>query len=137
MGQALATGCTLEHVAAVTGFDHQTIERLPREPRNDFNGRHPTDRHAPDRSSSTGDAHPARSIFVFRVGFLAKTSNYLVTLTNFLFEPFRLTHHGVQIGGQTSISPRQGINCCLQLSLLSPHHHDPALPLRVTSTAGT
>ena len=47
MGQALATGCTLEHLAAVTGFDHQTIERLPREPRNDFNGRHPTDRHAP------------------------------------------------------------------------------------------
>ena len=47
MSRALATGCTLEHLAAVTGFDHQTIERLRHEPRNDFNGRHPTDRHAP------------------------------------------------------------------------------------------
>jgi hypothetical protein len=26
MSKALATGCTLEHLAAVTGFDHQTIE---------------------------------------------------------------------------------------------------------------
>ena len=42
---------------------------------------------------------PCRSIFVFRLGFLAKTSNYLVTLTNFLFESFRLTHHGFEIGG--------------------------------------
>ena len=47
MSKALATGCTLEHLAAVTGFDHQTIERLRHEARNDFNGRHPTDRHAP------------------------------------------------------------------------------------------
>jgi hypothetical protein len=68
---------------------------------------------------------------------LAKTSNYLVTLTNFLFESFRLTHHGFQIGGQTSISPRQGINCLLvlQLPLPSPPHHHAAPPLRVTSTA--
>ena len=44
MSKALATGCTLEHLAAVTGFDHQTIERLRHELRNDFNGRHPTDR---------------------------------------------------------------------------------------------
>jgi hypothetical protein len=42
---------------------------------------------------------PCRSIFVFRLELLAKTSNYLVTLTNFLFESFRLTHHGFQIGG--------------------------------------
>ena len=47
MSKALATGCTLEHLAAVTGFDHQTIERLRHEPLNDFNGRHPTDPHAP------------------------------------------------------------------------------------------
>ena len=47
MSKALATGCTLEHLAAVTGFDHRTIERLRHEARNDFNGRHPTDRHAP------------------------------------------------------------------------------------------
>ena len=47
MSRALATGCTLEHLAAVTGFDYETIERLRREPRNDFNGRHPTDRYAP------------------------------------------------------------------------------------------
>jgi len=47
MSRALATGCTLEHLAAVTGFDHGTIERLRREPRQNFNGRHPTNPHAP------------------------------------------------------------------------------------------
>jgi len=47
MSKALATGCTLEHLAAVTGFDYEAIERLRREPRQDFNGRHPTDPHAP------------------------------------------------------------------------------------------
>lgn len=47
ISRALATGCTLEHVAAVTGFDHGAIERLRYEPRQDFNGRHPTDHHAP------------------------------------------------------------------------------------------
>jgi hypothetical protein len=47
ISRALATGCTHEHLAAVTGFDHNTIERLRREPRQDFNGRHPTDRYAP------------------------------------------------------------------------------------------
>ncbi len=45
MSKALATDCTLEHLAAVTGFDHQTIERLRHEPPNDFNGRHPTGPH--------------------------------------------------------------------------------------------
>jgi hypothetical protein len=47
MGRALANGRTLEHLVALTGFDHQTFERLQREPHNDFNGRHPTDPHAP------------------------------------------------------------------------------------------
>ncbi len=47
LSRALATGCTLEHLAAVTGFDHDAIEQLRREPRRDFNGRHPTDPHAP------------------------------------------------------------------------------------------
>ena len=47
MSKALATGCTLVYLAAVTGFDHQTIERLRRAPRQVFDGRHPTDRHAP------------------------------------------------------------------------------------------
>jgi hypothetical protein len=46
MSRALATGCTLEHLAAVTGFDHGTMERLRREPRQDFNGQHSTDRYA-------------------------------------------------------------------------------------------
>jgi hypothetical protein len=46
INRALATGCTLEHLAAVTGFDRRTIERLRREPRHDFNGRHPTDPYA-------------------------------------------------------------------------------------------
>jgi hypothetical protein len=46
MSKALATGCTLDHLAAATGFD-QTIEQLRHEPRIDFNGRHPTDRNAP------------------------------------------------------------------------------------------
>ena len=45
--RALTTGCTLEHLAAVTGFDYETIERLRRDPRQDFTGRHPTERHAP------------------------------------------------------------------------------------------
>jgi hypothetical protein len=47
MSRALATGCTLAHLAAVTGLDYRTIERLWREPRQDFNGRHPTDPHVP------------------------------------------------------------------------------------------
>jgi hypothetical protein len=82
---------------------------------------------------------PSSSTFVFRLGFRAKTSNYLVTLTNLLFESFRLTHHGFQVSGQTIVSPRQGINRLLILhrSLPSPHHHHPALPLRLTSTPGT
>jgi hypothetical protein len=32
ISRALAAGCTLEHLAAATGLDHQTIERLRREP---------------------------------------------------------------------------------------------------------
>jgi hypothetical protein len=51
INRALATGCTFEHLAAVTGFDHRTIERLRHEPRHDFNGRHPTDPYA-HRSST-------------------------------------------------------------------------------------
>jgi hypothetical protein len=47
ISRALAAGGTLEHLAAVTGFDADTIERLRREPQRDFNGRHPTDPHAP------------------------------------------------------------------------------------------
>jgi hypothetical protein len=47
MGRALATGCTPEHLAAVTGFDVEVVKRLLRRPRHEFNGRHPTDRHAP------------------------------------------------------------------------------------------
>ena len=47
ISRAFATGWTLEHLAAVTGFDDEAIERLRREPRRDFNGRHPTDPHAP------------------------------------------------------------------------------------------
>ena len=47
MSRALAAGCTFEHLAAVTGFDQATIEQLRHEPRNDFNGRHPTDPYAP------------------------------------------------------------------------------------------
>jgi hypothetical protein len=47
ISRALAAGCTLEHLAAVTGFDQETMERLRREPQRDFNGRHPTDPHAP------------------------------------------------------------------------------------------
>jgi hypothetical protein len=46
---AVAAGCTLEHFAAVTDFDYETIERLRREPQRDFNGRHPTEPHAPGR----------------------------------------------------------------------------------------
>jgi hypothetical protein len=47
ISRALAAGCTLEHLAAVTGVDQESIERLRREPQRDFNGRHPTDPHAP------------------------------------------------------------------------------------------
>jgi hypothetical protein len=47
MNRALATGCTLAHLTAVTGFDHGTIEGLLREPSHEFNGRHPTDPAAP------------------------------------------------------------------------------------------
>ena len=47
MGRALAAGCTPEHLAAVTGFDVEVVKRLLRRPRQEFNGRHPTDRHAP------------------------------------------------------------------------------------------
>jgi hypothetical protein len=47
ISRALAAGCTLEHLAAVTGFDAETIERLRREPLRDFNGQDPTDPHAP------------------------------------------------------------------------------------------
>ena len=46
MGRALATGCTPEDLAAVTGFDIEVVRRLLRR-RQEFNGRHPTDRHAP------------------------------------------------------------------------------------------
>jgi hypothetical protein len=47
MMRALAGGCTPEHLAAVTGFEVETVKRLLHKPRRDFNGRHPTDRHAP------------------------------------------------------------------------------------------
>ncbi len=47
MSRALAAGCTYQHLAAVTGLDVVTIERLLSGPRQEFNGRHPTDRHAP------------------------------------------------------------------------------------------
>lgn len=47
MSRALASGGTLEHLAAVTGFDQDTIERLRHEPLRNFNGRHRTDPHAP------------------------------------------------------------------------------------------
>jgi hypothetical protein len=47
IGRALAAGCTPEHVAAATGFDVETVKRLLRRPRQQFNGRHPTDPHAP------------------------------------------------------------------------------------------
>jgi hypothetical protein len=47
ISRALAAGCTLEHLAAVTGFDQETIERLRREPQRDIGGRHPTNPHAP------------------------------------------------------------------------------------------
>ena len=47
MMRALAGGCTPEHLAAVTGFDVETVKRLLHKPRQEFNGRHPTDRHAP------------------------------------------------------------------------------------------
>jgi hypothetical protein len=47
MMRALAGGCTPEHLAAVTGFDLETVKRLLHKPRQEFNGRHPTDPHAP------------------------------------------------------------------------------------------
>jgi hypothetical protein len=47
MGRALAAGCTPERLAAVTGFDVEVVKRLLHRPRQEFNGRHPTDRHAP------------------------------------------------------------------------------------------
>jgi hypothetical protein len=47
MGRALAVGCTPEHLAAVTGFDVEVVKRLLHRPRREFNGRHPTDPHAP------------------------------------------------------------------------------------------
>jgi hypothetical protein len=157
MTKALATGCTLEHLAAVTGFDpghRAAATRTPPGLQRPAPHRPPRARPRPvlpvtrtlgvarvrrrrrrcrplrpgactvphaDRPVPSGSLDtPCRSIFVFRPGFLAKTSNYLVTLTNFLFESFRLTHHGFQIGGQTSISPRQGINCLLVLQLSLP-----------------
>ena len=59
MGRALATGCTPEHLAAVTGFDVEVVKRLLRRPRQEFNGRHPTDPTAPDRKGSgRGPTHP-------------------------------------------------------------------------------
>jgi hypothetical protein len=50
MMQALAGGCTPEHLAAVTGFDVEVVKRLLHCPRQEFNGRHPTDRHAPGQA---------------------------------------------------------------------------------------
>jgi len=47
MSRALAAGCTPEHLAAATGFDVETVKRLLHRPRQEFNGRHPTDPHAP------------------------------------------------------------------------------------------
>jgi hypothetical protein len=62
MMRAVASGCTLEHLAAVTGFDVEVVKRLLHKPRREFNGRHPTDRHAPGQEQSTGDTD--RSLFV-------------------------------------------------------------------------
>jgi hypothetical protein len=47
MGWAPAAGCTPEHLAAVTGFDVEVVKRLLGRPRQEFNGRHPTNPHAP------------------------------------------------------------------------------------------
>jgi hypothetical protein len=47
MGRALAAGCTPEHLAAVSGYDVETVKRLLRRPRQEFSGRHPTNCHAP------------------------------------------------------------------------------------------
>jgi hypothetical protein len=56
MMRALAGGCTPEHLAAVTGFDVQTVKRCYLSPaRNSTAGTPPTATH-PDKSSSTGDA---------------------------------------------------------------------------------
>jgi hypothetical protein len=56
ISRALAAGCTLEHLAAVTGFDQETIERLRREPNETSTaGTPPTPTH-PDKNCSTGDA---------------------------------------------------------------------------------
>ena len=47
MMRALAGGCTLEHLAAVTGFDVEVVKRLLHGPSQGFRVRHPTDPHAP------------------------------------------------------------------------------------------
>jgi hypothetical protein len=36
-----------EHLAAVTGFDVEVVKRLLYKPRQESNGRHPTDPHRP------------------------------------------------------------------------------------------
>ena len=53
ISRALADGWTLEHLAAVAGFDYAAIERLRPEPRHDFKGRQPTDPHAPGQERLT------------------------------------------------------------------------------------
>jgi hypothetical protein len=58
MGRALAMGCTPEHLAAVTGFDVETFKRLLRRPRQEFKGRHPTNRHAPGLRTADGQRPP-------------------------------------------------------------------------------
>jgi hypothetical protein len=61
ISRALATGGTLDHVAAATGFDQTTIERLRYEPRQDFTaGTPPTATH-PAKSSSTRQPLPSGS----------------------------------------------------------------------------
>jgi hypothetical protein len=55
ISRALAAGCTLEHLAAVTGFDAETIERLRREPNETSTAGTPPTRTHPVRSSSTGN----------------------------------------------------------------------------------
>jgi hypothetical protein len=47
MGRAPAAGCTPEHLAAVTGFDVEVVKRLLGRPRQEVNGRHPTNPRAP------------------------------------------------------------------------------------------
>jgi hypothetical protein len=55
MMRALAGGCTPEHLAAVTGFDVETVKRLLHKPRREFNGRPPPTATRPAKTSSTGD----------------------------------------------------------------------------------